>query len=151
MGYAGSLVHNVHVDSNEHTRALLDRLTQELRRRLPDLVAIYAFGSRVRGDATAESDFDLAVLPARPLDAVARWELQEALARVIGANVDLVDLTRASTVLRVEILREGRLLFESDVPARELFEATSLGAYARLNDERREILADIARTGRVHE
>jgi predicted nucleotidyltransferase len=145
------MVHNVEVDTNEHTRAPLDRLTRELRRRLPDVVAVYVFGSRARGDATADSDFDLAVLPLRPLDPVGRWELQEALARVIGVNVDLVDLTRASTVLRVEILRDGRLLFENDEPARELFEATALGAYARLNDERREILADIARNGRVHE
>lgn len=36
-------------------------LIDHLRSRLTGLLAIYAFGSRVQGTATAESDLDLAV------------------------------------------------------------------------------------------
>ncbi len=45
-----------------HKQALID----ELRRRVPSLLAIYAFGSRIRGDANGESD--LAVLVAGHAD-----------------------------------------------------------------------------------
>lgn len=128
----------------------LELVTRELTARLPDVVAIYLFGSRARGDASSESDFDVAVLPRQRLDTVERWELQERLASLLGTNVDLVDLLRASTVLRLQVQTDGRLLYEADRALRESFEATTLGAYARLNEERRGILADVAATGRIH-
>jgi uncharacterized protein len=128
----------------------LERLVEELRRRVPGLVAIYAFGSRARQDANVESDFDLAVLAESPLEAVERWNIQEALAVTARCQVDLVDLLRASTVMRVQVLKDSKLLFDANRARRELFEATALGAYARLNDERRGILQDLAATGRVH-
>lgn len=42
--------------------SMFETLCDLLERRIPGLVAIYAFGSRVRGDAQRDSDFDLAVL-----------------------------------------------------------------------------------------
>jgi len=128
----------------------VERLTLELRARIPDLVAIYLFGSRARNDANRASDFDLAVLGKQRLSPLERWELQERLAALVGSDVDLVDLLQSSTVLRVQVLSDGQLLYEADRTARESFEATALSSYARLNEERRGILADIAQTGRVH-
>jgi predicted nucleotidyltransferase len=132
------------------TAEQIDVLTRELAARLPDITAIYLFGSRARGDASSDSDFDVAILPRRQLDAVGRWELQERLASLLGTDVDLVDLLSASTVMRVQVLANGELLYDADRTARESFEATAFGAYARFNEERRDILADIAATGRVH-
>jgi hypothetical protein len=43
------------------------------------------------------------------------------------------------------------LLADVQPSARASFEATALSAYARLNEERREILNDIAARGRVYE
>ena len=134
----------------ETDQGVIDRLVQELRGRVPSVVAVYAFGSRARGDANGGSDFDVALLAERPLDPKERWGIQQELAVLAGADVDLVDLLRASTVMRVQVLREALLLYESNRAARELFEATAFGAYARLNEERRGILADVAATGRVH-
>ena len=39
-----------------------DPIVQHLRSHLPGLLAIYAFGSRITGNATPDSDLDLAVL-----------------------------------------------------------------------------------------
>ena len=39
-------------------------IVQTLQRKIPELLAIYAFGSRVQGTANAQSDLDLAVLVA---------------------------------------------------------------------------------------
>ncbi len=128
----------------------LERLTRELRARIPDLIAIYLFGSRARNDGNSASDFDLAVLAGQRLAPLERWELQERLAVLAGSDVDLVDLSQSSTVLRVQVITGGRLLYETDRNARASFEATALGSYARLNEERGAILRDIAETGRVH-
>jgi predicted nucleotidyltransferase len=129
---------------------MFETLCDLLERRISGLLAVYAFGSRARGDAQRESDFDLAVLATSPLDPQRRWQLQQELAVAAGADVDLVDLRRASTVMRMQILKDARVLFDGDPTARQLFEATALSAYARLNEERRWILADIAARGNIY-
>jgi hypothetical protein len=55
---------------------------------------------------------------------VERWKLQEDLAAQAHQNVDLVDLRRASTVMRVQVLRDGRLLADVQPSVRASFEAT---------------------------
>jgi len=130
--------------------ALADSLVATVSHRVPGLAAVYVFGSQARDDAGPGSDIDLAVLTLGNLDPVERWKLQEDLAAQAHQNVDLVDLRRASTVMRVQVLRDGRLLADLQPSLRANFEATALSAYARLNEERREILNDIASRGSVY-
>jgi predicted nucleotidyltransferase len=125
-------------------------LTSAIREAIPGTIAVYLFGSRARGDAGRESDVDLAVLAPAPLDPVARFELQERIAAELHASVDLIDLRSASAVLRVQVLEHCELLYEGDPRERARFEVAALSAYARLNEERKGILEDVARTGRVH-
>jgi len=126
---------------------VLQKLVAQLTQRRPDVIAVYVFGSHARGDTTPQSDLDLACLTRHKLDPVERWKLQEELAVLAGRDVDLVDLRQASTVLRVQILRDARMLLDADAAERARFEATALSAYARLNEERKQILADVAATG----
>jgi predicted nucleotidyltransferase len=121
-----------------------------IRGGLPALIAVYRFGSTASGQQHAESDLDIAVLAAEPIDPVARFELQERLAARVGCDVDLVDLRRASTVMAMQVLSTGNALAVFDPVAQEAFEDLTYSAYARLNEERREILAQIRREGRVH-
>jgi uncharacterized protein len=109
--------------------------------------ALYAFGSRAREDARPDSDYDLALLAERPLEPLARWELQERIARALRANVDLVDLRTASTVLKVQVLKDGIVLEEHHPRARAEFEMYALSDYARLQEERRAILDDASQPG----
>ena len=125
-------------------------LVSMIRQTLPSAVAIYVFGSVARGDETAGSDLDLAVLAPHQLDPVARWTLAQRLAETAGRDVDLVDLRAASTVMRVQVFASSKLLYEGDRTARALFEATALADYARLNEERRAIVEDARASGRIH-
>ncbi len=128
----------------------LERVVDRMVGEIPGLAAVYLFGSAARGDAVAGSDVDLAFLADRPLDPVARFALQERLAADLLRDVDLVDLRSASTVMRVQVIASGRVLHERSASEREAFEASALGAYARLNDARRGILEDVQRRGRVY-
>jgi predicted nucleotidyltransferase len=127
----------------------IDRLLERLRFSLPDLIAVYLFGSQARDAERPDSDIDLAVLCPEPLDAVACWDLGQELAALAGKDVDLIDLRRASTVMRARIIAEGsRLYCANDTTCAE-FEVHAYSAYARLNEERRGILQDIQQRGYV--
>ncbi len=57
---------------------LRDRTTvAEILATLPDVQAIYRFGSSTLGTSVPDSDVDLAVLVARPLSPSARFDLLE--------------------------------------------------------------------------
>lgn len=130
--------------------SLIGRLVQQTRERLPDVVAIYRFGTADTSDQRPDSDLDLAVLPAHPLDSVFRWELAQELATLAHRDVDLVDLLSASTVMRAQVIARGERLFCGDERACATFEDYAFSAYARLNEERREILKDIVERGTVY-
>jgi hypothetical protein len=52
--------------------------------------------------------------------------------------------------MRVQVLRDAVLMVDAGPVERQMFEVFALSAYARLNDERREILNDVAERGRVY-
>lgn len=117
---------------------------------LPSCQAIYRFGSWGTDAQRPDSDIDLALLPAQPLDPVLRWELAQTLAAVAGRDVDLVDLLGASTVLRMQVIAYGELLYCADEFQVAQFENLVFSSYARLNEERREILTDVRQRGSIY-
>jgi predicted nucleotidyltransferase len=121
-----------------------------LRAALPGVTAVYRFGSTASGQTHAGSDVDIAFLASTPVEPLVRFELQERLAARVGSDVDLVDLQSASTVMRMQVISTGSLLAAFDPAAQEAFEDHAYSAYARLNEERREILHQVRREGRVH-
>lgn len=132
---------------NEPLRA---HIIRTLLDNLPDIVAIYRFGSWGTPQARSDSDIDLAVLPGQPLSNLERWELLQKLARIACRDVDLVDMRCASTVMRLQIVAHGERIYCADEAAANRFETAVYSGYARLNEERREILADIRDRGIVY-
>lgn len=129
-----------------------DRQALEIMREaVPDIVAVYRFGSTASGTAGPESDVDLAVLARTRLDANARFELQNRLTSVFRRPVDLVDLRAASTVMAMQVVGAGTVLYENDPAERGRFEDLTFSLYARLNEERRGILDRVAREGTVYD
>ena len=124
-----------------------------MKARLPDLLAIYHFGSTSHKQAAhenEESDVDLAVLCSHPLPQEMRTSLSVDLATALGRDVDLLDLRGCDSVITAQVLEAGPPIFVSDAYEVGLFETTAMSKYCTLNEERRGILEDIQKRGRVH-
>ena len=126
-----------------------DSILQTLQTRLPNLLAVYAFGSRIQGTAGPDSDLDLAVLVAGYADVLTLFDLAGELADVAGCPVDLLDLRAASTVMQHQILTTGQRWWALDAQA-DLFEAMVLSEKTALDTARAGLLADIGQRGTVY-
>lgn len=134
-----------------HAPATLNRdaIVQMLQAQVPDLLAIYAFGSRVQGAAGRESDLDLAVLVAGYAQPITLWKLSGELADIAACPVDLLDLRAASTVMQHQILTRGQRWWAKDIRA-GLFEAAMLSEKTALDTARQGLLDDIQKEGKIY-
>lgn len=88
----------------------LDEQLSRAATSLAGLSLLVLFGSRARGQAHGQSDWDFGYLAEPSFDPFA---LHERLSILLATDdIDVVDLARASAVLRFRAAREGRLLYE---------------------------------------
>src|SRR5262249_18434502 len=96
------------------------------------IVCVYVYGRVARGEASGESDIDVAVLyaqePPPTLDGLG-LELGYTLEQLLGRSVDLVVLNRAPLDLIHRILRDGILVYDGDPSCRIRFEVQARSAY----------------------
>lgn len=121
-------------DRSVGLRDMEGRLRRALEQE-PGLAAAWLFGSRARGTSRERSDVDVAILltkdPPRTLDAVPA-ELAARLEKALGRGaprLDVVVLNRASADLVHRVLRDGKLLGDSDRSARIRFEVKKRNEY----------------------
>jgi len=119
-----------------------------IRARLPNTLAIYAFGSQVNNTAGQQSDLDLAVLVAGYAEPIALWDLAATLSDVVACPVDLLDLRAASTVMQYQVITTGQRLWADALQA-GLFECFVLSEKTALDTARAPLLADIQATGEI--
>ncbi len=119
----------------------------------PQAQAIYLFGSYATTDEWPDSDVDVALL-LPPEQAKAeqnlllsqcRFDLEDALRK----EVDLLNARQVSTVFQKEIV-SGDCIYNTDPYAVAEFEMLVISYYQKLNEERRDILAEFQRTGRAY-
>ncbi len=125
-------------------------ITEMLTGRIPDVIAIYQFGSQARGESRRTSDIDLAVLARCPIPGERLFEIAQDLAVHLHHDVDLLDLRSASTVMRMQVLATGQCIETRDERAKAEFEMYAYADYARLNEERKDVLKGIAQRGLVY-
>lgn len=87
--------------------------------RRPGLQLLVLFGSRARGDHAGGADWDIGYLGDEGFDADAL--LADLVAGLGTERVDLVDLRRASGLLRYRAARDGRAVFSATGDAFERF------------------------------
>jgi predicted nucleotidyltransferase len=95
------------VDTEDLSVAIGQALSQR-----KDIISAYLFGSLVNGYETAKSDADIAVLFSGKVPKIQQLGLQQELSDCLKREVDLVDLAQAPVVLRMQVLRKGRKLFD---------------------------------------
>lgn len=119
--------------SVEAARAILEGVS-------PDVVAVYLYGSRARGTASAGSDMDLGVLlrkapPPTLRNPAAR--IEDEVERATRLPVQAVILNTASADLVHRVFRDGVLLLDRDPAARIRFEVQARNEYFDLEPVRR--------------
>ena len=112
---------------------------------------IILFGSQAKNKAHKESDLDLAFYKPEPtISAYDTFMIAQELADKIKIEVDLIDLAQASTVFKAQIFATGKILYSSDPNLLIAYRMTALSMYARLNEERKEILTQIEESGSIY-
>ncbi|WP_027339035.1 type VII toxin-antitoxin system MntA family adenylyltransferase antitoxin [Halonatronum saccharophilum] len=109
-----------------------------------DPILIYIFGSFAQDKLREDSDIDIGFLSDEEVDPYKVFLIAQSLADKVKREVDLIDISNASTVFKVQII-QGKNIYAKDKLSRENFEMLTLKEYARLNEERSEVLEGIKR------
>lgn len=125
-------------------------LVAALRAGVPGLQAVYRYGGAGTAQVRDDSDIDLAVLAAAPLDYAMHRRLAVELTRLTGKDVDLNHMQGLPVTLRVPIVTGGVRLFARDLAAAEECDLRVLADHAYLNEARRAILDDVRAQGSIH-
>ncbi len=104
---------------------------------------IYIFGSISKDKVRKDSDIDIAILTDRQIDEYKLYILSQKLADVLKREVDLIDLRKASSVFKIQIIKTGKLIYNSDNLRKMYFQMRAMRDYALLNEERMEIINKI--------
>ncbi|CAI3645645.1 type VII toxin-antitoxin system MntA family adenylyltransferase antitoxin [Clostridium neonatale] len=117
-----------------------------------DPIAIYLFGSASRNELRKDSDIDLGFLTDynAQIDEYDKFIKAQELADIFKRDVDLVHVNSASSVFKVQITYNGKLIYCSNNNKRMAFEMRTLKEYAILNEERKEIVDNIRESGTVY-
>lgn len=121
-----------------------------VRAKVPDLQALYLFGSVATDQAGHDSDIDFALWGESPVAPPLLWAISNEIAAIVKCDVDLVDLSAASAVMRIQIIAHGKRLYCANEFRCAVFEDFTFSDYARLNEERAGILSDIRDRGSVY-
>lgn len=120
--------------SKEEKNIIIDFLKQKLS---PEL--IYIFGSYSENKERKDSDIDLAFLSEDEVGEYQIFLLAQKLADKLKKEVDLIDIKQASTVFKMQII-QGKLIYNANNYKKMEFELKTLREYAKLNEERKEVL-----------
>ena len=96
----------------------------------PAVDAAYIFGSRAKGSTGSERDLDVALLLNRTRgQGFSLLSFMSSLERACECRVDVVILNHAGEILKHEVRRTGRLVFERESEKRKQFEVSSRKSY----------------------
>ena len=73
-----------------------DEIVAAVRAVLPEVEAVYLFGSHATPYQTEESDLDLAIVHPGRLSGLQMWQAGAALSETLAITVDLLDLWRVA-------------------------------------------------------
>jgi predicted nucleotidyltransferase len=134
--------------------AKVEAIVQTCLSCLPEIQAIYLFGSWATAQQNEQSDLDLALLlPQQQAKALANLygsKLHKALESLLKIDIDLINIREANTVLQKEVIADARRVYCADAYAADEFEMLTMSYYQKLNDERAAVLQSFYKTKRAY-
>jgi uncharacterized protein (DUF433 family)/predicted nucleotidyltransferase len=136
--YAQNLVQNVRPGLK--VEELADSIPNILEQ-VPYLTLLVLFGSRARGDATPDSDWDFAFLcdedqrkqyEAGGWDSFRMWGILQRAYNLLDDQIDVVEMQDCSDLLAHYIAKEGKVLYEREPGIFEAFQKNALMSDAEL-------------------
>jgi len=94
-----------------------------------DIIAVYVFGSVTTGRSRPSSDLDIAIMSRRQISGNERIALETELSNMLSRDVDLVIFSQSGALLQHQILKNGRLVYESDPKERVRQEVSARSEY----------------------
>ncbi len=119
-------------------RLIIDTLSSQI----PDLQAVYIFGSQSDDSARPKSDIDIAYLSKTKLSDLSRWNISQKLASLLSTDIDLVDILTTNTIFRYQIISKGTRIYGGGYEV-ESFETLAYSFYLRFKEERQPIIDEI--------
>lgn len=117
---------------------------------LPEVQAIYRYGSAGSIYERQDSDIDIAILSSHVVPFQEIVKLAATLMDLTGRDIDLHDLRKLPVTLRVQIVIQGKRIYCTDRVAAEIYDTYTLSDYVRLNEERQLILKDIQQREQIY-
>ncbi|AQX56602.1 type VII toxin-antitoxin system MntA family adenylyltransferase antitoxin [Priestia flexa] len=113
---------------------------------------IIVFGSFAKGTTHQESDIDIGFyVKHKKLEKYEIFMLAQELATILKREVDLVNIAEASTVFQAQIYMTGTVIYSNDDKLRMSEQMKALKMYAKLNEERKDILKKVDESGSIYE
>lgn len=97
------------INMEEIKKVVVDILKREIS---PWLILL--FGSLVKGNFRKDSDIDIAYLSDKEISNVERFWVSQEIADSLNRDIDLIDLKKASTVLKAQIVGTGEVIYCED-------------------------------------
>ncbi len=119
--------------------------------RQPDVAVAFLFGSEASGRSLPGSDVDLALLfyPDKEPSPEQLPDIQDQLTALLKKEVDLVVLNRANPVIRMQILKKGKKIFQRDKKLYSDFFVRTINEYDDLKRVRAVIEKNILK-GKIY-
>lgn len=134
------------------TEDIFPSLIASIQQAMPDLLALYLYGSMAGGQTRPGSDLDLACLASTPIHGSVLWDQSLQLQQLCDRSVHFIDLRQAPPILAAEVLQHGKQLWLAPKAGFKaaMFETTALASYCDWKEDTASLIDDIRRRGTVY-
>lgn len=126
------------------------QIVEIIKNHQPKVQIMYLFGSHAKAQQQESSDIDLAIKTEESISNTEIYDLRQELAAHLNQDVDLIDLEKASTLLRNEVVQGGTRLYCAPHFDRKRYELRIISEYLDFQEGTRDLREAIQKRGYVH-